>query len=47
MRGGMHTKTNSIDKINDNDSGKLIIIELKRNAIPILASNINMDIFYN
>jgi hypothetical protein len=25
MRGGMHTKTNSIDKINDNDSGKLII----------------------
>jgi hypothetical protein len=42
----MRTKTNSIDKINDNDSGKLIILELKRNAIPILASN-NMDIFYN
>jgi hypothetical protein len=45
MRSGMHTKTNSIDRINDNDSGKLIILELKRNPTPILASNINMDIF--
>lgn len=45
MRSGGGGLTNTIDKISDNTSGKLIILELKRNPIPITASDIDMDIF--
>lgn len=46
IRSGMYSKTNTIERMSDNnDSGKLIILELKRNPIPITASDIDMDIF--
>jgi hypothetical protein len=45
MRSGGGGLTSTIDKISDNTSGKLIILELKRNPIPITASDIDMDIF--
>lgn len=45
IRSGMHSSTNTIER--SSGSGKLIILELKRNPIPITASDIDMDIFYN
>jgi hypothetical protein len=45
IRSGGGGLTTNIDKISDKISGKLIILELKRNPIPITASDIDMDIF--
>lgn len=45
IRSGMHSTTSTIERTSDNTSGKLIIIELRRNPIPITASDIDMDIF--
>ncbi len=47
IRSGMHSSTNTLSNTieRSSGSGKLIILELKRNPIPITASDIDMDIF--